>query len=43
MYGRLRHRTGGCLPEGDGSYTFDGFEINGSGVVTSIGQLVNCQ
>jgi hypothetical protein len=36
-------RTGTCLPFGvDGSYSFDGFTLDGSGVVTSINQLVNC-
>ena len=37
------YRTGTCLPVEDGSYSFDGFTVNGSGVVTSIDQLVNCQ
>jgi hypothetical protein len=36
-------RTGECLPIGDGSFSFDGFTLNGSGVVTSINQFVNCQ
>ena len=41
--GNSNYLIGVCLPEGDGSLSFDGIDINGSGVVTSIGQLVNCQ
>jgi hypothetical protein len=41
--GQEVYRTGACLPLEDGSFTFDGFTINGSGVVTSVGQLLSCQ
>jgi hypothetical protein len=37
------YRTGACLPLEDGSFTFDGFTINGSGVVTAINQFISCQ
>ena len=36
-------RAGVCLPIEDGSFANDGFTLNGSGVVTSINQFVNCQ
>jgi len=41
--GNSNYLIGACLPIEDGSYSFDGIAINGSGVVTSIGELVNCQ
>jgi len=36
-------RVGVCLPIEEGSFADDGFTLNGSGVVTSINQFVNCQ